>query len=127
MLALFVFFVSWPGRHPVEILTVGLFSGVLDTGLFQSVENCVCILRNLSYHVHKEVPEAERYQEPMAGLKPGAAGSQKKKKKDDAGCFGGKKVKGQCPPFQELSIIYSACWGRWMAAPPHKLVYWPLH
>ncbi|XP_048860634.1 armadillo repeat protein deleted in velo-cardio-facial syndrome homolog isoform X1 [Brienomyrus brachyistius] len=59
----------------------------------KSVENCVCILRNLSYHVHKEVPEAEKYQDSMAGLKPGAAASQKKKKKDDAGCFGGKKVK----------------------------------
>uniref|UniRef100_A0A672ZEB6 ARVCF delta catenin family member a n=1 Tax=Sphaeramia orbicularis TaxID=375764 RepID=A0A672ZEB6_9TELE len=30
----------------------------------KSVENCVCILRNLSYHVHKEIPGAERFQEP---------------------------------------------------------------
>ncbi|XP_018605820.2 armadillo repeat protein deleted in velo-cardio-facial syndrome homolog [Scleropages formosus] len=59
----------------------------------KSVENCVCILRNLSYHVHKEVPGAEKYQDPASGFKPSSGGSQKKKKKDDAGCFGGKKVK----------------------------------
>ncbi|KPP70037.1 armadillo repeat protein deleted in velo-cardio-facial syndrome-like [Scleropages formosus] len=61
----------------------------------KSVENCVCILRNLSYHVHKEVPGAEKYQDPASGFKPSSGGSQKKKKKDDAGCFGGKKVKGR--------------------------------
>uniref|UniRef100_A0A3P9BYP9 ARVCF delta catenin family member b n=1 Tax=Maylandia zebra TaxID=106582 RepID=A0A3P9BYP9_9CICH len=32
----------------------------------KSVENCVCIMRNLSYHVHKEVPGAEKYQDPSA-------------------------------------------------------------
>ncbi|XP_036383240.1 ARVCF delta catenin family member b isoform X3 [Megalops cyprinoides] len=58
----------------------------------KSVENCVCIMRNLSYHVHKEVPGAEKFQEPVAGQAPGSAGPQRKKK-DDAGCFGGKKAK----------------------------------
>uniref|UniRef100_A0A3Q3JNH8 ARVCF delta catenin family member n=1 Tax=Monopterus albus TaxID=43700 RepID=A0A3Q3JNH8_MONAL len=58
----------------------------------KSVENCVCIMRNLSYHVHKEVPGAEKFQDPSAA--PGAAGPQRKKK-DDAGCFGGKKAKGR--------------------------------
>ncbi|POI35130.1 hypothetical protein CIB84_001118, partial [Bambusicola thoracicus] len=60
--------------------------------LSQSVENCVCIMRNLSYHVHKEVPGADKYQELDAGQTAGTGGSQKKKK-DDAGCFGGKKAK----------------------------------
>lgn len=60
----------------------------------QSVENCVCIMRNLSYHVHKEVPGAEKYQDPSALQAPGSAGPQRKKK-DDAGCFGGKKAKGE--------------------------------
>lgn len=60
----------------------------------KSVENCVCIMRNLSYHVHKEVPGAEKYQEPGAPQAPGSAGPQRKKK-DDAGCFGGKKAKGR--------------------------------
>uniref|UniRef100_A0A3Q2XF40 ARVCF delta catenin family member b n=1 Tax=Hippocampus comes TaxID=109280 RepID=A0A3Q2XF40_HIPCM len=60
----------------------------------KSVENCVCIMRNLSYHVHKEVPGAERFQDPSAPQAPGSAGPQRKKK-DDAGCFGGKKAKGE--------------------------------
>ncbi|XP_028852467.1 ARVCF delta catenin family member b isoform X10 [Denticeps clupeoides] len=58
----------------------------------KSVENCVCIMRNLSYQVHKEVPGAEKYQDPSAMQAPGSAGPQRKKK-DDAGCFGGKKAK----------------------------------
>ncbi|XP_046871556.1 LOW QUALITY PROTEIN: armadillo repeat protein deleted in velo-cardio-facial syndrome-like [Hypomesus transpacificus] len=58
----------------------------------KSVENCVCIMRNLSYHVHKEVPGADKFQDPSAPQAPGSAGPQRKKK-DDAGCFGGKKAK----------------------------------
>ncbi|XP_072565080.1 ARVCF delta catenin family member b isoform X5 [Paramormyrops kingsleyae] len=58
----------------------------------KSVENCVCIMRNLSYHVHKEVPGAEKFQEPSTNQAPGSVGPQRKKK-DDAGCFGGKKTK----------------------------------
>ncbi|XP_077097096.1 ARVCF delta catenin family member b isoform X44 [Siphateles boraxobius] len=60
----------------------------------KSVENCVCIMRNLSYHVHKEIPGAEKFQDPSALQGPGSAGTQRKKK-DDAGCFGGKKAKGR--------------------------------
>ncbi|XP_035235800.1 ARVCF delta catenin family member b isoform X2 [Anguilla anguilla] len=60
----------------------------------KSVENCVCIMRNLSYHVHKEIPGAERFQDPGAVQTPGSGGPQRKKK-DDAGCFGGKKAKGR--------------------------------
>ncbi|XP_023668103.1 ARVCF delta catenin family member b isoform X11 [Paramormyrops kingsleyae] len=60
----------------------------------KSVENCVCIMRNLSYHVHKEVPGAEKFQEPSTNQAPGSVGPQRKKK-DDAGCFGGKKTKGR--------------------------------
>ncbi|XP_055080476.1 ARVCF delta catenin family member b isoform X3 [Periophthalmus magnuspinnatus] len=60
----------------------------------KSVENCVCIMRNLSYHVHKEVPGAEKYQDPNGLQAPGSAGPQRKKK-DDGGCFGGKKAKGR--------------------------------
>ncbi|XP_060641823.1 splicing regulator ARVCF isoform X1 [Anolis sagrei] len=58
----------------------------------KSVENCVCIMRNLSYHVHKEVPGADKYQELDASYLGGLGGTHKKKK-DDAGCFGGKKAK----------------------------------
>eukprot|EP00063_Salmo_salar_P051544 XP_014026379.1 PREDICTED: armadillo repeat protein deleted in velo-cardio-facial syndrome isoform X7 [Salmo salar] len=58
----------------------------------KSVENCVCIMRNLSYHVHKEIPGAEKFTDPSALQAPGSVGPQRKKK-DDAGCFGGKKAK----------------------------------
>ncbi|NXG39798.1 CTND1 protein, partial [Dromaius novaehollandiae] len=51
------------------------------------VENCVCLLRNLSYQVHREIPHAERYQEtplaPANNTGPHAAS-----------CFGAKKGKG---------------------------------
>ncbi|XP_029025409.1 splicing regulator ARVCF isoform X2 [Betta splendens] len=57
----------------------------------KSVENCVCILRNLSYHVHKEIPGAERFQEPHAGHLMRSVGHPKKK--SEADCFGGKKAK----------------------------------
>ncbi|KAK1328530.1 hypothetical protein QTO34_012103 [Cnephaeus nilssonii] len=60
----------------------------------KSVENCVCIMRNLSYHVHKEVPGADRYQEAEPGPLGSTVGSQHRRR-DDAGCFGGKKTKGR--------------------------------
>ncbi|XP_053444747.1 splicing regulator ARVCF isoform X7 [Nycticebus coucang] len=58
----------------------------------KSVENCVCIMRNLSYHVHKEVPGADRYQEAEPGP-PGSAAGPQRRRRDDASCFGGKKAK----------------------------------
>ncbi|XP_041058552.1 ARVCF delta catenin family member b isoform X2 [Carcharodon carcharias] len=60
----------------------------------KSVENCVCIMRNLSYQVHREVPGADKFREPAADQQTGTGNSQKKKK-DDSGCFGGKKAKGK--------------------------------
>ncbi|XP_030339775.1 catenin delta-1 isoform X3 [Strigops habroptila] len=55
------------------------------------VENCVCLLRNLSYQVHREIPHAERYQEtpqaPANNAGPHAAS-----------CFGAKKGKGKKLP-----------------------------
>ncbi|KAK7895230.1 hypothetical protein WMY93_020555 [Mugilogobius chulae] len=54
----------------------------------KSVENCVCILRNLSYHVHKEIPGADRFQEPHM-MRSG--GHPRKKSEHD--CFGGKRPK----------------------------------
>ncbi|XP_019482443.1 PREDICTED: armadillo repeat protein deleted in velo-cardio-facial syndrome [Hipposideros armiger] len=59
----------------------------------KSVENCVCIMRNLSYHVHKEVPGADRYQEAEPGPPGAAAAGSQRRRRDDAGCFGGKKAK----------------------------------
>lgn len=64
----------------------------------------MCIMRNLSYHVHKEVPGAEKFQDPSVLQAPGSAGPQRKKK-DDAGCFGGKKAKGEMDKKNHPSII----------------------
>jgi len=87
----------------------------------------VCIMRNLSYHVHKEVPGADKYQELDASQTTSTGGSQKKKK-DDAGCFGGKKAKGTCCrelrtgngfggkicSVRLLLQAHSSCWFRMM-------------
>ncbi|XP_014852048.1 PREDICTED: armadillo repeat protein deleted in velo-cardio-facial syndrome homolog isoform X1 [Poecilia mexicana] len=62
-----------------------------DNKVAQSVENCVCILRNLSYHVHKEIPGAERFQEPHAGHLMRTVGHQKKKSEPE--CCAGKRPK----------------------------------
>uniref|UniRef100_A0A8C5FUA6 ARVCF delta catenin family member n=1 Tax=Gadus morhua TaxID=8049 RepID=A0A8C5FUA6_GADMO len=59
----------------------GLVDALLHALQSASVENCVCIMRTCPTHVHKEVPGAERFLDPS------------RKKKDDAGCFGGKKAK----------------------------------
>ncbi|KAM6388751.1 catenin delta-1 isoform 2-T2 [Rhynochetos jubatus] len=55
------------------------------------VENCVCLLRNLSYHVHREIPHAERYQETAQPPVPGTTAPA-------ASCFGAKKGKGKKVP-----------------------------
>ncbi|KFV65036.1 Catenin delta-1, partial [Dryobates pubescens] len=52
------------------------------------VENCVCLLRNLSYQVHREIPHAERYQEtPLAPANNAGPHA--------ASCFGTKKGKDE--------------------------------
>ncbi|KAL7991956.1 hypothetical protein Chor_016212 [Crotalus horridus] len=52
------------------------------------VENCVCLLRNLSYQVHREIPHAERYQEaPISAANNTGPHA--------ASCFGAKKGKGK--------------------------------
>ncbi|XP_037609786.1 armadillo repeat protein deleted in velo-cardio-facial syndrome homolog isoform X1 [Sebastes umbrosus] len=76
----------------VDALLHALHSAVLNKDTDnKSVENCVCILRNLSYHVHKEIPGAERFQEPHANNLMRSVGHQKKKNEPD--CFGGKRPK----------------------------------
>ncbi|XP_041825375.1 armadillo repeat protein deleted in velo-cardio-facial syndrome isoform X1 [Melanotaenia boesemani] len=57
----------------------------------KSVENCVCILRNLSYHVHKEIPGAERCVESHTGHLMRSVGHPKKKNEPE--CFAGKRPK----------------------------------
>lgn len=56
----------------------------------QLIENSVCLLRNLSYHVHREIPGCERFQEALP-LNQGPAPSSQK-----GGCFSSRKSKGLC-------------------------------
>lgn len=53
------------------------------------IENSVCLLRNLSYHVHREIPGSERYLE-TAPLNQGPASSSQK-----GGCFSSRKGKDE--------------------------------
>uniref|UniRef100_A0AAV2MLL6 Catenin delta-1 n=1 Tax=Knipowitschia caucasica TaxID=637954 RepID=A0AAV2MLL6_KNICA len=53
------------------------------------VENCVCLLRNLSYQVHREIPGCERYFDNTPLSQGGAHGPNK------GGCFGSRKSKGK--------------------------------
>ncbi|XP_034048073.1 armadillo repeat protein deleted in velo-cardio-facial syndrome homolog isoform X2 [Thalassophryne amazonica] len=84
----------------VDALLHALHSAVINKDTDnKSVENCVCILRNLSYHVHKEIPGVERLQEPHGNHSLRSAGQHKKKNEPD--CFGGKKPKGWKNGFME--------------------------
>ena len=56
--------------------------------MFQLIENCVCLLRNLSYHVHHEIPGSERFQEAVP-INQGPPPSGQK-----GGCFSSRKGKG---------------------------------
>ncbi|XP_016310639.1 catenin delta-1-like isoform X1 [Sinocyclocheilus anshuiensis] len=52
------------------------------------IENSVCLLRNLSYQVHREIPGCQRYQE-MTPVNQGPVPSQK------GGCFSSRKGKDE--------------------------------
>uniref|UniRef100_H2U042 Catenin delta 1 n=1 Tax=Takifugu rubripes TaxID=31033 RepID=H2U042_TAKRU len=52
------------------------------------VENCVCLLRNLSYQVHREIPGCERFVETVA-INQGPPPANK------GGCFGSRKGKDE--------------------------------
>ncbi|XP_041825376.1 armadillo repeat protein deleted in velo-cardio-facial syndrome isoform X2 [Melanotaenia boesemani] len=69
----------------------------------KSVENCVCILRNLSYHVHKEIPGAERCVESHTGHLMRSVGHPKKKNEPE--CFAGKRPKEEWFS-QGLELLY---------------------
>ncbi|XP_057675187.1 splicing regulator ARVCF [Corythoichthys intestinalis] len=76
----------------VDALLHALHSAVVNKDTDnKSVENCVCILRNLSYHVHKEVAGVERLQEPHVTQLMRSVAPHRKKNEPD--CFGGKRPK----------------------------------
>uniref|UniRef100_A0A671YTD3 Catenin delta 1 n=1 Tax=Sparus aurata TaxID=8175 RepID=A0A671YTD3_SPAAU len=63
------------------------------------IENSVCLLRNLSYQVHREIPGCERYQEAQPINQGPAPSSQK------GGCFSSRKSKGRKDEDQAADII----------------------
>ncbi|XP_061657905.1 splicing regulator ARVCF [Syngnathoides biaculeatus] len=78
----------------VDALLHALHSAVVNKDADnKSVENCVCILRNLSYHVHKEVAGVERLQEPHVAQLIRSVAPHRKKNSDEPDCFGGKRPK----------------------------------
>ncbi|XP_051971648.1 splicing regulator ARVCF-like isoform X2 [Xyrauchen texanus] len=77
----------------VDALLHALYSAVAKRDINnKSVENCVCILRNLSYHVHKEVPGAEKCHMHEANHTVKSGGPYKKKEESDR--FNGRATKG---------------------------------
>ncbi|XP_071986201.1 catenin delta-1 isoform X1 [Engystomops pustulosus] len=67
----------------VHILRSEVGHGQADSKL---VENVVCLLRNLSYHIHREIPQAEKYQE-----NPQTANTEPQ----NPSCFGVRRGKGK--------------------------------
>nr|XP_029134685.1 catenin delta-1-like isoform X3 [Labrus bergylta]XP_029134686.1 catenin delta-1-like isoform X3 [Labrus bergylta]XP_029134687.1 catenin delta-1-like isoform X3 [Labrus bergylta]XP_029134688.1 catenin delta-1-like isoform X3 [Labrus bergylta] len=63
------------------------------------IENSVCLLRNLSYQVHREIPGCERYQESVPINQGPAPSSQK------GGCFSSRKGKGRKDEDAAADII----------------------
>ncbi|XP_042145466.1 catenin delta-2 isoform X2 [Ixodes scapularis] len=62
----------------------------------KSVENCVCILRNLSYRCQEvEDPEYDRHATPQPPQLPSRATASALKVGDSLGCFGAKKKKNE--------------------------------
>uniref|UniRef100_A0A671R0K7 Armadillo repeat protein deleted in velo-cardio-facial syndrome-like n=1 Tax=Sinocyclocheilus anshuiensis TaxID=1608454 RepID=A0A671R0K7_9TELE len=78
----------------------GLVDALLHALYSASVENCVCILRNLSYHVHKEVPGAEKFHIQAANHSAKSGGHHKKK--DD----GGADLCRRSLPMKGLELLY---------------------
>lgn len=79
--------------------------------LLQSVENCACILHNLTYHLEMEEPEAFSAYCPQVGVQDGS------KKSSPIGCFSPKSSKAQKQVGINQNTSIRNCW------PIH---YWPL-
>lgn len=54
------------------------------------VENCVCLLRNLSFQIHREIPESGRFLEPETGMSGMSNGGSQR-----SNCFGGRRGRGR--------------------------------
>lgn len=99
----------------VELLHLNNSSFSLPS--LQLIENCVCLLRNLSYQVHREIPGFERYQEAITVNQGPASSGQK------GGCFSSRKSKGLCPGQREIHAVLVELVSGGMSlltSPPHK-------
>ncbi|XP_053548309.1 catenin delta-1 isoform X2 [Bombina bombina] len=67
----------------VHILRSEVGHGQVDSKL---VENVVCLLRNLSYHIHREIPQAEKYLETPQNITA---------EPQNPSCFGVRRGKGK--------------------------------
>lgn len=65
----------------------------------QLIENSVCLLRNLSYQVHREIPGFERFVEAVPVSQAPASSSQK------GSCFSSRKGKGLC--YRVVLYVFS--------------------
>uniref|UniRef100_A0A8C5CKE1 Catenin delta 1 n=1 Tax=Gadus morhua TaxID=8049 RepID=A0A8C5CKE1_GADMO len=83
------------------------------------VENSVCLLRNLSYHVHREIPGCERFSESVPLNQGPAPGSQK------GSCFSSKKGKGKKDDDDDGSGDQVDIPKRTTAAKGYELLYQP--
>uniref|UniRef100_A0A4W6EJI5 Catenin delta 1 n=1 Tax=Lates calcarifer TaxID=8187 RepID=A0A4W6EJI5_LATCA len=83
------------------------------------IENSVCLLRNLSYHVHREIPGCERYQE-AAPINQGPAPSSQK-----GGCFSSRKGKGLSRKDEDAAADIIDIPKRTTPAKGYELLYQP--
>lgn len=69
----------------------------------------MCLLRNLSYQVHREIPGCERYQEAVP-LNQGPAPSSQK-----GGCFSSRKSKGLCQRGRDMycAVFFGVFFSPW--------------
>lgn len=80
---------------------------------FQTVENCVCTLRNLSYRLELEVPQAR-----LLGLNEldDLLGKESPSKDSEPSCWGKKKKKKKRTPQEDqVSILFL-----------YSFIYWRL-
>uniref|UniRef100_A0A8C1LJZ2 Catenin (cadherin-associated protein), delta 1 n=1 Tax=Cyprinus carpio TaxID=7962 RepID=A0A8C1LJZ2_CYPCA len=69
------------------------------------IENSVCLLRNLSYQVHREIPGSERYQETIP-VNQGPAPSQKGGKKEDDGTSDTIDIPKRSTPAKGYELLF---------------------
>lgn len=81
---------TWVNQYFITSLFLFPHSDLVFVSWLQLIENSVCLLRNLSYQVHREIPGCERFQEALP-LNQGPAPSGQK-----GGCFSSRKSKGLC-------------------------------